>query len=410
MQFFRASRIWNIYIVPEFAKKYLNKKVINKIQLEEIRQKNNKLIGALENLQGDIHLKEKNHPLSFFPNTNSEKISTIYMLNFIEASKKNNYDDMEKFYDAATKASPKFSDIYKVAAYLYGKSRQDSKAMENYSLALEYVETEDDKAYIKNLFALYLMNIKSNYEEAKKYILEAIKQMPNNPNFLANYARVLKFEKNFDEALIKVDELLNSSIETPEYLKKKLYSEYADINVRKMEFIYDEAEKYEILTIILKFIDTISYDYFSFQLYKVFSKVLKNMLFLDSRRSIKMKIKLFIDKYFPYILFVENNNPDFKYTIESLNKIIDHPINIENYCCQFSKEENGTIEKINREKGYGFLSLKKWSTGFFFHFSQLKIESNKVETGEKVSFIPYFKNGKWSAISINLIEDKDEED
>ena len=401
---------YGIYVVPEFAKKYLNKKIINKEQLEEIIQKNNKLIGTLENLQGDIHLKEKNHPLSFFPNTNSEKISTIYMLKFIDASKKNNYDDMEQFYDAATKASPKFSDIYKVAAYLYGKSRQDSKAMENYNLALEYVEREEDKAYIKNLFALYLMNIKSNYEEARKYFLEAINQMPDNPNFRANYARLLKFEKNFDEALIKIDELLKSPIEIPEYLKKSLYSEYADINVRKMEFIFDEAQKVKILADILKFIDNISYDYFSVQLYKVFSKLLKNMLFLDSRKSIKKKINQFIDKYFPYILFVEHNNTDFKYTIESLNKTIDNPIDIDNYCCQFSKEEIGTIEKIYREKGYGFLSLKKWSSGFFFHFSQLKIESSKLEIGEKVSFIPYFKNRKWSAISINLIETNDEEE
>lgn len=401
---------YGIYIVPEFAKKYLNTKIVNNEQLKDIRQTNNKLVGMIENLQADIHLKDKNHPLSFFPKNNSEKIATIYMLKFIEASKQNNFDNMEQFYDAATKASPKFPDIYKVAAYLYGKINQSSKAVENYLLAIECSENQDDKAYIKSLYASYLINMQINFDEARQLILEAIQQIPDNPYFHSNYARLLKFEKKFDDALEKISEILSASYEIPEPVKKQLFSEYADVSIRKIDFVSDESQKQHILDSVLKYIDGISCDYFSVQLYKTFSKILKNMLFLNDRRPIKKKIKDFVAKYLPYILFVEYNNPDFKYSIEKLNSILDDKINLDNFCCQFAKEEIGTIEKVFDEKGFGFISLRKWYHGCFFHYSQIETNGTRPQVGEKASFIPYYKNGKWTAVSINLIDSNDDED
>ena len=115
---------YGVYNIPDFAKKYLKHKLDNIEQINEIKEKNNKLVGMLENLSRDIHLTEKNHPLSFFPSNNNEKIATIYMLKCIECSKRNNFDEMDQFYDAATKAAPKFADIYKAAAHLYGKNSQ----------------------------------------------------------------------------------------------------------------------------------------------------------------------------------------------------------------------------------------------------------------------------------------------
>ena len=398
---------YGVYNIPDFAKKYLKHKLDNIEQINEIKEKNNKLVGMLENLSRDIHLTEKNHPLSFFPSNNNEKIATIYMLKCIECSKRNNFDEMDQFYDAATKAAPKFADIYKAAAYLYGKNSQDTKAIDNYNLALEYSKNENDAAYVKSFYALYLTNFKFNYEEAERYIVEAMQQIPDNPNFIANYARVLKCQKRFEEAATQIFELLNSELFVTEYLKRNLYSEYVDIKARHIEYIENDSEKCKVLNELIKYIEKIRYDYFSVGLYKAFARILKNMIFINMRKSISKQINLFVDKYFSYILFVNFRNPDFEITVEQLNKILLNKIDLLNYTCQFSKEEVGFIDSINKEKGYGFIRIRKWETKLFFHVTQVNFEFSEKIIGEKVSFIPYYKNEKWSALSISIVNNND---
>lgn len=396
---------YGIYYVPEFARKYLNKKFKkNTIETIEIQKKINKLVGTLENLKSDIHLKDKNHPLSFFPKDNSEKIATVYMLKFIEASKTYDENEMEQCYDAATKAAPKYSDMYKVAGYLYGKNKNDIKAKECYDLAREYASTDVDRAYVDSFYASYLLSVRNDYVNAKVLLDEAMNIIPNNPYFISNYARLLKYEKEFQEASSLIISLLEGNYELNDILKKNLYSEYVDIQARYIDYTRDDDVRHKLINDVLKYIDNIYIEYFSLPLYNAFSKLLKYMLFLHGRKSMKKVITSFINKYFIYILFVNNKPNEAEILVDTINNIIDNKIDLDNYRGQFSKTEVGTIRRFCDDKGYGFISIKKWSTSLFFHISNFTLnEELNIQEGQRVSFTPYYCNKKWQAISIDII-------
>ena len=405
---------YGVYYVPEFARKYLNKR-FNKGTVEtiEIQKKINKLVGTLENLKSDIHLKDKNHPLSFFPKDNSEKIATIYMLKFIEASKVYDENEMEQCYDAATKAAPKYSDMYKVAGYLYGKNKNDIRAKECYDLAREYASTILDRAYVDSFYASYLLSVRNDYVNAKILLDEAMDTIPNNPYFISNYARLLKYEKDFQEASNLIISLLDGNYELNDILKKNLYSEYVDIQARYIDYTHDDDVRHKLINDVLKYIDNIYIEYFSLPLYNAFSKLLKYMLFLHGRKPMKRAISSFINKYFIYILFANNKQNEAEILVNNINDIVDKKIDLDNYREQIPKVEVGTIRKFYADKGYGFISIKKWSTNIFFHISNVTYNNEvNIQVGQRVSFIPYYFNKKWQAISIDIfgIESNENED
>lgn len=397
---------YGVYYVPEFARKYLNSKLEkNSNESQEIQKKINKLTGALENLRTDVHMKERNHPLSFFPKDNSEKIATIYMLKFIEASKISDENEMEQCYDAATKAAPKYSDMYKVAAYLYGKNRNDLKARECFELAIDYANSPEDKAYVNSFYASYLLGNRNDYLSAKVLLEDAMRTIPNNPYFISKYARTLKYEKKFEESCQLIISLLEGHYDLSEMLKKTLYGEYVDVQARFIDYTRDDEVRYKTLNDVLKFIDNIYIEYFSLALYNAFSKLLKYMLFLQSRKSMKRLITSFVNKYLVYILFANNKPNEAEIIVDKINGIIDKKIDLSTYREQFSKIEFGTINYFNTEKGYGFIAIKKWSTSLFFHISNATgVDNLNVQVGQRVSFIPYFCNKKWQAISIEILD------
>ena len=153
-------------------------------------------------LKKDVHLKNEYHPLSIFPTTNNARIATLYVLKAIECSKNRNYSEVDDFIELAKNADSSFSDIYKIAGYLY--SKYDSiKSEKNYNIALELAE---NKAPVYYFFAGSLINTQK-YEMAEVEMAKAIELDSDNSLIKLRYARLEKMQNKFDISLKKLSEI-----------------------------------------------------------------------------------------------------------------------------------------------------------------------------------------------------------
>ncbi len=65
---------------------------------------------------------------------------------------------------------------------------------------------------------------------------------------------------------------------------------------------------------------------------------------------------------------------------------------------------NGTVKWFNLTKGYGFIQPEEGRNDVFVHVSELERAGiSKLVEGQKVSFKLASKNGKTSAVDIQLI-------
>ena len=118
----------------------------------EALSRSNHLEGIIENLHLQKSVSVKNKPLSLDPKTESEKIATVYMLSFIEASNGQNLDSMEEWFEKATTAAPTFADLYKVAGYCYAKNSIKDKARECFEVALTQ-SNDENRSYIESIYS-----------------------------------------------------------------------------------------------------------------------------------------------------------------------------------------------------------------------------------------------------------------
>lgn len=186
------------YSIPEFTVNYIQgQRDDSTIQKDNKIQINiSKLNGSLENLTKDIHLKNHYHPLSLFPKTNSEKIATLYMLKAIESSKKRDLNKIDEYFALAKDSAPQFSDIYKIAGYLYSKFNIIS-AEKNYQTALLF---SDNRAPIHYFYAGFLIN-NQNYERAELEMSYAKELDSSNELIKLRLARLYKMQNKYDKSL-----------------------------------------------------------------------------------------------------------------------------------------------------------------------------------------------------------------
>ena len=399
-----------VYSIPEFARKYLSIKIDKKdSSFNDYLNRSNKLEGIMENLYTNDKISIKNKPLSLDPKTSSEKIATIYMLNFIDSSNKQDIDAMHDWFDKATKASPSFADLYKVAGYCYAKNRINDKAKECFDIALAQAN-DANIPYIESIYSIFLNNQIGNYDEAKRHIKIALEYQPENPYFKANYARVLKYEKNFKESEIIISELLKPTSEVDGGFRSKMISEYIDLEFR----IIDEdssnfQSKKAKLVKLINYIDTIRPDYYTVGFYKGLRKIYDFLVLSSNNKDAKEIGKDFIKKYFKYAFIFEKTKEDQIRFIDQTNEAFSTNYDIETLNFKFESFEYGYLKTIDDEKMYG--SIKGKNTRFFtFVFYNLDFDYRLLKEDMVLRFIPCFYKSKWRASDLTIPSyDKDDE-
>ena len=407
------------YSVLDFAVNYIqNRKGYSNYEIDSKIQMNiNKLNGSLENLKKDVHLKNEYHPLSLFPTTNNARIATLYILKAIECSKNKNYSEVDDFIELAKNADSSFSDIYKIAGYLY--SKYDSiKSEENYNIALELAE---NKAPVYYFFAGSLINTQK-YEMAEVEMAKAIELDPNNSLIKLRYARLEKMQNKFDISLKKLSEInMNNLDEYGNRMEIKYIFEMIDTRIRFAETLL-ETDKNLALSILketLEFLDKSDSSLFDFTIYNslfklchIYVKLLSNSKF-DTKDFIN-----FLFKYHPYILAAKNGHKKeelFQNDLEKLcQKLSDEEskkINdILNYKASIKELNYGYISSLKKENGYGFITPFSYSyQTIFFHCSQFKGDFRKLNISDKVSFELVISD-KIKAINVKLFDFNDSQE
>lgn len=407
------------YSILDFAVNYIqNRKGYSNYEIDSKIQINiNKLNGSLENLKNDVHLKNEYHPLSIFPTTNNARIATLYILKAIECSKNRNYSEVDDFIKLAKNADSSFSDIYKIAGYLY--SKYDSiKSEKNYNIAIELAE---NKAPVYYFFAGSLINTQK-YEMAEVEMAKAIELEPNNSLIKLRYARLEKMQNKFDVSLKKLSEInMNNLDEYGNRMEIKYIFEMIDTRIRFAETLLetDKNLAFSILKEALDFLDKSDSSLFDFTIYNslfklchIYVKLLSNSKF-DTKDFIN-----FLFKYHPYILAAKNGHKKeelFQNDLEKLcQKLSDEEskkINdILNYKASIKELNYGYISSLKKENGYGFITPFSYSyQTIFFHCSQFKGDFRKLNISDKVSFELVISD-KINAINVKLFDFNDSQE
>lgn len=403
------------YSTPAFTTNYIKDQKFYLENYNTIRQNIKKLIGNLENLDKDKHLTNEYHPISFFPKTVSEKIATVYMLKAVDASKNKDTKEMEKYYELAIQAAPKFSDIYKTSAYLYSKINVIN-AERDYDNALELAE---NKAPIYYFYGGFLIN-NQNYNEGERQILNALELEPDNPLISMRLARVYKMTNRYEES-IKLLNILETKVDKIEdkRMKIKLVYETIDTYIRYADN-YMINEDYENALIQLKnavtFIDKTDKKLFDFTIFNVLFKLAYKYIIILSKSRIN--VDGFISYFFTYHKYIiaaklgNKKEEMFDYELNLLKSKLDETstMKIENilkYDSTIKEKQEGYISKL--KNGYGFIKPISYSyQTLFFHASQFKGDFRALREGDKVNFEIRYKDGKLSAVEITLEQNEEE--
>lgn len=407
------------YSILDFAVNYIqNRKGYSNYEIDSKIQMNiNKLNGNLENLKNEVHLKNEYHPLSLFPTTNNERIATLYILKAIECSKNRSYSEVDDFIELAKNADSSFSDIYKIAGYLY--SKYDSiKSEKNYNIALDLAE---NKAPVHYFFAGSLINTQK-YEMAEVEMAKAIELEPNNDLIKLRYARLEKMQNKFDISLDKLSEIdIDNLDESGNRMKIKYIFEMIDTRIRFTETLLETDKDSALLTLkeTLDFLNKSDNSLFDFTIYNslfklchIYVKFLSNSNF-DTKDFIN-----FLFRYHPYILAAKNGHKKevlFQNDLEKLcQKLSDEEskkINdILNYKASIKELNYGYISSLKKENGYGFITPFSYSyQTIFFHCSQFKGDFRKLNISDKVSFEIVISD-KISAMNVKLYDFNDSQE
>ena len=398
------------YSVLDFAISYIqSKKGYSNYEFEnKIQQAIKKLNGKLENLKNDIHLTNEYHPLSLFPKNDNERIATLYVLSAIENSISKNYNEVDKCLTLASYSDSKFSDIYKIAGYLYSKF-DTIKSEDNYEIAINLA---DNKAPIHYFYAGSLIN-NHRYDDAEYEINEAMKLEPSNLLIKMRYARLKKMQANYKNSL----ELLNSlKKDITKDLPNKMYIKYIfemiDTRIRYADSLIriDNTQAYNITIDAINFVNTIDPNSFDFTIYNSLFKL--TYLYIQLLSCTDYSIDEFINylsKYYPYILAAKNGNKkeqNFEIELENLKKkinVIDAKKinNIINFNAKINEINHGYIIKLS-ERGFGFIKPESYSyQTIYFHCTKFKGDFRSLKINDRVSFKLLVSN-KTEAIDIQL--------
>lgn len=405
------------YSIIDFAVTYIkNIKGYNNYEIDKkIQNSINVLNGKIENLKNDIHLKNDFHPLTISPKTENEKIATLYVLAAIQSSKLKKYNEVDKHINNACNSSKNFSDIYKIAGYLYSKI-DSIKSEEYYKTAISLAE---NKAPVHYLYAGSLIN-NQKYDIAEFELKEALALDPDNKLILMAYARLLKMTKKYSESIDILKKInIKKDDETIEYRMYIIYLfEMIDTRVRYIDYLYrvDTKEAYNLITDAIKFIDTLEQSDFDFTIYNSLFRLAHIYIKLLSISQIDLKQLInFLFKYHPFILAVKKGHKkeqdfdcDLRTLLDKISKTDSKKINdILNYEATINEENVGYIVKIF-DAGYGFIKPVSYSyQTIYFHCSQFVGDFRLLSNNDRVLFKLSISNDKIQALNVRLADENE---
>ena len=402
------------YSVIDFAVTYIQniKGYNNRETDKKIQNSINILNGKLENLKNDIHLKNEFHPLTISPQTENEKIATLYVLAAIKSSKAKKYNEVDIYLNSAQNSSKNFADIYKIAGYLYS-SYDSIKSEENYKTAINLAK---NKAPVHYFYAGSLIN-NQKYDMAEYELKEALNLEPENKLILMSYARLLKMTKKYSESLEILEKLgIKKGDKDIEDRMYRIYLfEMIDTRVRYIDYLYrvDNDKAYELIIKTIKFLDSLDSTEFDFTIYNTIFKLAHIYIKLLSSSQIDLKNFMdFLFKYQPYILAVkkghkkENNfNDDLNELLDKISKQDAKKItDILSYEATIKEENVGYIFSL-KEAGYGFIRPVSYSyQTIYFHSSQFVGDFRLLNKNDRVLFKLSITNDRLQAMNVRLAD------
>lgn len=386
------------YILNEMAKDYLSKYYPpeDKFFLE-INKKRKELNALLQTINT---LKENDpyHPKSLSNSMTSKdkKIATYYLhCALMEKSLAKSRVYLEK----AMNVAPDYFEVYKIQAFIEAKYNNIFKAEQNYDIALEKCDNNEDRARILLLYATFYVLKVEDYPQALSIVDKANELAPKTIEILLEKTRILMRMGRFKDCFDILKEIEELDVEHIEKKRSLLSKSYAEVYRRKAETISikdDPNLKIDLLQSAINEIEKLESLDRKNGLTMLATLADLSYLALNNRAMELLSRKLFA--YIDSLKWINSN--DF----QKIKRNIDmsrHEIKPEYYdkmktCLVdyriLAKEimnSNEGIVVALLERGIGFIANAQ-NKELFFHVNNL---IDKVEVGDFVQFETY-KNKK----------------
>lgn len=384
--------------ITSFAKEFLKQNYIENIELaSSYKQKEMKLQTFFQN-QLQTKARSPYGIKSFGVESNeSEKLVAAFFLN--EAIVNFNRKEVNlafKNVELAKKLAPNYYQCNKIAAYLYGKTSRE-KAKEEYSIAIQCCENQDELVDIYINYAGYLLRC-NDYVGAIEQLENAeLTSKELNVHIVLEKAKVLSCVGRYDEAYETLDKVDFSELSLSErniYLTRK-----ADIKRRESER-YDQRDVEQQLTLIKDAFDILDLseepDRGIYQYRALLVKMLSYLYYDEASMVFLNKV---LAKYYYKIRREANYRAFMDNMSGKIDLVGDEKIcrEIKKYLTDFNqkievlKDDEGIVYVINYEKQFGFFRNLKYPQGVYF---KLTAKTGKVQLGDIVKYDCVVETGR----------------
>ncbi|MGI6716769.1 MAG: NB-ARC domain-containing protein [Eubacteriales bacterium] len=375
--------------ITSFAKEFLKLNFVDTKQLVSKFKEKEKVILTFH--QQVLQSKHKSpyamKSFSFHNNDKSRIIAAFYLMKAIQCSNKDNMDEAFKLVSFAKKLAPNYFECNKVAAFLYGTT-SPLKAREEYDIAKEYCETDEEKATILVVYAGFLLRC-NDYHTAISELSVAQALQPDNIYIKLERIKILGCINDFKEAYSLLDsidyELLDNHYKNI-YLTRK-----ADLLKRQSE-LFDQRDikkKFELIKNAFCTLEESQEP--DEQIYDYMVYLLSNLSYIIFDESVMSFIKEKIEKYFTFFRKCRRFKELKKNIIAKLDGINETPLKteIEKYFREFDdllpklKSNQGVVYALKYEQGFGFFKTKDYPKGVYF---RINYNIREIQIGDIIEF------------------------
>lgn len=320
---------------------------------------------------------------------NSKLVAAYYLTLAMKESSNGNLELAFKYVEYAKKLEINYFQCNKIAAYLYGTTTQ-SKAIEEFEIALRCCENEEDVTTVYIVYAGYLLRCNDyigaldKLENAEKIIGDEV-----NLYLIFEKTKILGCLNRFKEAYatlekIRLDDITNENYNiyiTRKADLKRRESELCGRNDldKTLELLKDaykllktsENPDRGIIQYMITLVENLGYFYYSLEANEFMLEIFEEY-YSDMRKESKFK-------HAQKFIMSKMENIEDK---ELLDKISKYLINIDD-CLEFLEEKEGVVYYLNQSKKFAFFRNKENKQGVYFKITP-KLKS--LEIGDIVKF------------------------
>lgn len=375
--------------ITKFAKEFLKLNFVDTKQLvSKFKEKEKAILSfhqqVLQNKHKSLYTMKS---FVFHNNEKSRIVAAYYLMKAIQSANSGDLDEAFKIVSFAKKLSPHYFECNKVAAFLYGTT-SPLKAREEYDIAMEYCETEEEKATVLIVYAGF--NLRCNdYQTAIKQLTIAQSIQPNNNYIKLEKVKILGCINEFKESYSLLHSIDYNSLDN--HYKNIYLTRKADLMKRESE-LFDQRDIMKKFELIRSAFSTLEESHEpDEQIYDYMVYLLSNLSYIIFDESVMRFIKDKLEKYFTFFRKGHKFKELKKNMMSKLDGVTD--VSLKSELIKYFRDiddilprlelNEGIVYALKHELGFGFFKTIEYQKGVYF---KINYNIREIQIGDVVEF------------------------